>query len=106
MHMLVSHGDLQLKLDLQVTGTLGMELGKSLPTYLHFAFSVPVFRIKIQFCKSTFEIIMELVHGKKIPFVGAYCSNHFNWSDADFELRLKISKARTPKKHSKNPLTW
>lgn len=59
--MLISHGDLQLKLDLQVTGTLGIELEKSLPTYLHFAFLVTVFKIKIQFCKITIEIIMELV---------------------------------------------
>lgn len=42
----------------------------------------------------------------RISFLGAYCSNHFNCSDADFELRLEVSKAVTPKWHWKDPLTW
>lgn len=40
----------------------------------------------------------------RIPFA-VYCSNYFNWSDADFELRFEVSKAVTPKWYSKEPLT-
>lgn len=95
----------ELKLDPRVTGALGVELEKSLPTFLHFAFFASVFRIKTQFCKITCEVQWNWFMAR-IPFAGAYCSNYFNWSDADFELRLKESKTLISKWHSKDPLTW
>lgn len=39
----------------------------------------------------------------RIPFLGAYCSNHFNWSGADFELRLEVSKSSNSKVALKGP---
>lgn len=49
INMLIPHRDWKLKLDLGVTGALGMELEESLSTYLNFAVFVSVFRV--QFCK-------------------------------------------------------
>lgn len=39
----------------------------------------------------------------RILFVGAYCSNYFNWCDADFDLRPKSIKCNNSKVPLKGP---
>lgn len=69
--------------------------------FFHFDIFVPVFTIKIQFCKITFEVIMELVQSQEIAFGGAYCSKCFYlvrcWFCPWLQFRLKIPKVRSPK---------